>query len=42
MANELQEKFTEADFEAMLKLAENQDGIVTRESFIAFFRQAGL
>lgn len=42
VANELQEKFSESDIEGMLKVAENKDGIVTKESFIAFFKQAGL
>jgi Ca2+-binding EF-hand superfamily protein len=38
----LQENFSEADLEGMLKLAENGDGMVTKESFFAFFRQAQL
>lgn len=42
VANELEEKFSDADFESMLKMAENKDGIVTRESFMAFFVDANL
>lgn len=42
VASELQEKFSDADLDAMLKLAENSDGIATKDSFVAFFRSAQL
>ena len=42
VANELQEHFSEADLDGMLKLAENGDGIVTRESFVSFLRTVGV
>jgi Ca2+-binding EF-hand superfamily protein len=42
VANELQEHFSEADLDGMLKLAENGDGIVTRDSFLSFLRAAGV
>ncbi len=42
VANELQEHFSEGEMDSMLQLAENEEGIVTRDSFVAFFRASGL
>jgi Ca2+-binding EF-hand superfamily protein len=42
VANELQEPFSNEALDGMLKLAENGDGIVTRESFLSFIRTAGV
>lgn len=42
VAQELGEKFSDGDFDGMLKLAENEEGIVTKESFVKFLRSIGI
>lgn len=37
IANELQEQFSDADFEGMLRLAEDDSGLVTKEAFVSFY-----
>ena len=39
LANELDEKFSDQDFDSMLRIAEDQNGLVTREAFIEFYNK---
>lgn len=38
IAAELQEEFSDQDFAAMLRLAEDAEGLVTKDSFMAFYQ----
>ena len=38
LANELDEAFSEQDFDGMMRIAEDNGGVVTRDSFIEFYR----